>query len=192
MEIRERLIALRNERRLSQQELADLLNVSRTTVARWESGKNLPSSAQISNICRVFRLDVNAMLYSGDIQSSGTAETLPSETRQSDDCIVCGQAYTPEGHYKPCTNADNPPAERKKRRTFYAMIAVLCVLALVSAAGLAVTVFYAVKDASYDTGATVWIMTIPRNTPMIVLCIFLSVIIVLLVAVAILLIRRRK
>lgn len=192
MEIRGRLIALRNERRLSQQELADLLNVSRTTVARWESGKNLPSSAQISNICRVFRLDVNAMLYSGDIQSSGTEETLPSETKQDDDCMARGQAYTPDRRDKPCTSADNPPAERKKRRTFYAIIAVLCVLALVSAAGLAVTVFYAVKDASYDTGATVWIMTIPRNTPMIVLCIFLSVIIVLLVAVTILLIRRRK
>lgn len=43
---------IKDERRLSQQELADLLDVTRQTVSRWESGKSYPSIQQLANICR--------------------------------------------------------------------------------------------------------------------------------------------
>lgn len=61
MDFRERLIKLRDERRLSQQELADLLDVTRQTVSRWESGKSYPSIQQLANICREFKIDANEL-----------------------------------------------------------------------------------------------------------------------------------
>ena len=40
--IGEFLKALRKEKNLTQEELADKMNVSRRTVSRWETGSNLP------------------------------------------------------------------------------------------------------------------------------------------------------
>ena len=62
MNIREKLIMLRNESNMSQQEFADFLNVSRQTVSRWEAGKSSPSFAQITNICRAFGIGANELL----------------------------------------------------------------------------------------------------------------------------------
>ena len=44
----------------------------------------------------------------------------------------------------------------------------------------------------YDASATVWIIAIPQNTPMLVLCVFLAVFIVMLAAVFIYLLLRGK
>ena len=55
------------------------------------------------------------------------------------------------------------------------------------------TIVYAVKDSRYDAGATVWIITLPQNTPMIVLCVFLSILIALIAALFIyLIVKGRK
>ena len=36
-----------------------MLDVSRQTVSRWESGKSVPSSVQLSNLCKAFNIDAN-------------------------------------------------------------------------------------------------------------------------------------
>lgn len=157
MELREKLIKLRDESGLSQQEFADKLNVSRQTIARWEAGKSVPSSAQIVNVCKVFSLDANEFL-----------ETPKSE---------------------------NAKTESKKKFKFdqkTAAVFVVGFLILLALVGLIVTIVYALKDAHYDTSATVWIISVPQNTPMIVLCVFLAVFIALLVALLISLLRRKK
>lgn len=159
MTIRDKLIALRGESGLSQQEFADKLNVSRQTVSRWEAGKNVPSSNQISNICNVFGLDANALLADGK----------PDDEREKE-------------------NDKSAPAE--KRRVL-PLIAIAAVIAL-ALAGLVITIVYCVKDVVYDTTATVWIVSIPQNTPMIVLSVFLAVFIILLVLLFVYLIRRKK
>ena len=43
MEFHEKLQALRKQRGLTQEELAQLLFVSRTAVSKWESGRGYPS-----------------------------------------------------------------------------------------------------------------------------------------------------
>lgn len=72
--IREKLIKIRSDSGLSQQDFAEKLNISRQTVTRWESGKSTPSSAQILNICREFGLDANELL-SGEHAAVKTAPT---------------------------------------------------------------------------------------------------------------------
>ena len=63
---------------------------------------------------------------------------------------------------------------------------------LAAVVGLILTIVYAVKDSMYDAGATVWIITIPQNTPMLVLSAFLAVFIALLVLLLVYLLRGKK
>lgn len=45
----ERLKAARKRKKLKQKELADILNVSKSSISEWESGKHRPSTEQITN-----------------------------------------------------------------------------------------------------------------------------------------------
>jgi len=157
MNIREKLIMLRNESNMSQQEFADFLNVSRQTVSRWEAGKSTPSFAQITNICRAFGIGANELLQ------------------------------TPVSNAEESAQQEKPVGGKK--------LLSLCAIgacALAALVGLIITIVYAVKDAAYDTSATVWIVSIPSNTPMIILSVFLALFIAVLAALFIFLLRGRK
>ena len=159
MDFRERLIKLRDENKLSQQEMADKLDVTRQTVSRWESGKSYPSIQQIAGICHTFHIDANELLDCDE----GTIERPPE-----------------------------PQKQKKRDKKFIAAAIVLCVLFAAALGGLIATIAYAVKDAQYDTSSTVWIVSIPQNTPMIVLCVFLGLFMLLIAAVFAYLITRGK
>lgn len=154
MDLREKLIKLRDEHGLSQAEMAERLDVTRQTVSRWEAGKSTPSVTQLAGICKTFKLDANEMLEIG-VQPAPAAESLPTE----------GKAERP-----------------RHGKKFILSVALLAVLFAAAIAGLAVTIAYAVKDAQYDTSSTVWIITIPQNTPMIVLSVILGMFILLIAA----------
>lgn len=62
---------LRIEKGISQQELADRMFVTRSTISRWESGHRLPDLAMIYRLAEVMDADVNVLL---------------SAAAQSDDC----------------------------------------------------------------------------------------------------------
>ena len=53
---------LRIERELSQQALANLMFVTRPTVARWESGARLPDAVMIKRLAEVLSVDVDHLL----------------------------------------------------------------------------------------------------------------------------------
>lgn len=163
MNFRQRLIQLRDEHKLSQQELADMLDVSRQTVSRWEAGKSVPSANQIANICKAFHLDANEFVG---------AEVQPAENGGNTEA------------------KDESKVERKKLSV--TLLCVIGALIALSVAGFIVTICYAVKDAMYDASATVWIVSIPQNTPMIILSIFLTVFIALLTVLFIYLLRGRR
>ena len=145
MDLREKLIKLRDEHGLSQAEMAERLDVTRQTVSRWEAGKSTPSVTQ----------DANEMLEIG-VQPAPAAESLPTEFKDSE--------------------------KARYGKKFIFIVALLAVLFAAAIAGLAVTIAYAVKDAQYDTSSTVWIITIPQNTPMIVLSVILGMFILLIAA----------
>lgn len=57
---------IRNEKGLSQQELADKVYVTRATVSRWESGNRLPDVVTISRLAKILDVDVNVLLTAAD------------------------------------------------------------------------------------------------------------------------------
>ena len=53
----ERIKLLRKENKLTQQEFADKVGTSRANIASYEIGKNIPSNAVISLICKAFNVN---------------------------------------------------------------------------------------------------------------------------------------
>ena len=65
----ETLKNLRNLKSISQRELAEKIFVTRSTVAKWENGYNLPDAFMIKRICKVLEVneyDLMKILLDGD------------------------------------------------------------------------------------------------------------------------------
>lgn len=58
----ETLKKLRTEKGLSQRGLAGRVFVTRSTVARWESGNRLPDAAMLSRLSQCLDVDINTLL----------------------------------------------------------------------------------------------------------------------------------
>ena len=59
---RENLKYIRKSRKLSQKELADLINVSFQTISHWESGYTEPSIEQIKKLIAILDSDYEELL----------------------------------------------------------------------------------------------------------------------------------
>ena len=140
--------------------------------------ENSPSSAQLAKICKVFKLDYTRLIDSSD--DVPYIDNGQSDTANTDENEKHTSSENAAGSYV------------LSRRKFIGIIICLGIIAVNAVAGLIATIVYAVKDAMYDAISTVWIISIPRNTPMIILCVFLFIFIVIIGAIIFYLFRRRK
>ena len=62
MELHEKLQALRRQRGLTQEELAERLYVSRTAISKWESGRGYPSIDSLKAISGFFSVSIDELL----------------------------------------------------------------------------------------------------------------------------------
>lgn len=62
MNIGEKLFELRREKNLSQEEVADKLNVSRQTVSKWETNQSVPDFDKIMPLCELYGIGVEELL----------------------------------------------------------------------------------------------------------------------------------
>ena len=62
MEFNEKLQSLRKEKGLTQEELAELLYVSRTAVSKWESGRGYPNIESLKDISKFFSVSIDDLL----------------------------------------------------------------------------------------------------------------------------------
>ena len=74
MEFYEKLQKLRGERGLTQEELAEALYVSRTTVSKWESGRGYPSIDSLKEISDYFSVTIDELLSSEKLLSIAEKE----------------------------------------------------------------------------------------------------------------------
>lgn len=74
MELRDKLILLRKEKELSQAGLAEILNVSRQAISRWEVGTSVPSMDNLSALSRLYNVSVDSLM-----RPDNNAETIVKE-----------------------------------------------------------------------------------------------------------------
>ena len=62
MTIGERLLKMRRERNISQEELANILNVSRQTISKWETDQSTPDFDKIVPLCNYYNITTDELL----------------------------------------------------------------------------------------------------------------------------------
>lgn len=100
MSVAERLTELRKEKGLTQAELAELADVSRQAVSKWETGEKIPSSEKLIKLSEIFAVPL--------------------------DCLVKGDATLPE----PQRGRQGSPSEKFYRGIIALLLAVIVLLTL--------------------------------------------------------------
>lgn len=75
MSIAKRMKRIRTERGLSQEKLAEQLNVSRQTVSKWENGLAVPSGDNLNQLGKALGVSVDFLLNGERALSAPAAET---------------------------------------------------------------------------------------------------------------------
>lgn len=83
MALSEKLYALRKKCGLSQEQLADKLDVSRQSVSKWESGISVPESEKLIAISNYFGVSLDYLMKEHNEQSQPPAESAFQNARQS-------------------------------------------------------------------------------------------------------------
>ena len=62
MKLEEKILALRKQKGLTQEQLADMLYVSRQAVSKWETGESLPDIANIVGLSKIFGVSADYLI----------------------------------------------------------------------------------------------------------------------------------
>jgi transcriptional regulator with XRE-family HTH domain len=97
-----RIRAARRGRSLTQDELADLIGVSRSAVAQWETGRTGQVTGNLSRIAGALEVNVEYLMF-------GDSKRAPGEVRQGDELALLRL-------YRECDPEDRQMLLRTARR----------------------------------------------------------------------------
>ena len=83
MKFYEKLIILRKKAFLSQEGLAEKLDVTRQTISKWELGQSKPDMDKLQMMSKLFQVDINT-LTNDDISLEGTYDKKDEEPKKND------------------------------------------------------------------------------------------------------------
>lgn len=101
MELNEKLQELRKQKQLTQEELAEILFVSRTAISKWESGRGYPSIESLKAISEYFSISLDKLLSSEELISVVEKESHNKIQRMRDlifgllDCAIAMFLFLP-------------------------------------------------------------------------------------------------
>ena len=79
MEFNEKLQELRKQKGLTQEELAEVLFVSRTAISKWESGRGHPNIESLKAIAKFFGVTIDELLSGDELLSIAEEDTKQKE-----------------------------------------------------------------------------------------------------------------
>ena len=86
MEFNEKLQELRKQKGFTQEELSELLFVSRTAVSKWESGRGIPNIESLKSISKYFSVSIDELL-SGEQLLAAADEDLKQREKHLCDIV---------------------------------------------------------------------------------------------------------
>ena len=84
MEFNEKLQELRKNKGLTQEELAQILYVSRTAISKWESGRGFPNIESLKSISKYFSVSLDELLSNEEILTIAEEDTKVRESNIRD------------------------------------------------------------------------------------------------------------
>lgn len=85
----EKLYKLRKNSGLSQEQLAEKLNVSRQAISKWESGTAVPESEKLVTISNYFGVSVDYLLKDEEEKVIGTDSSVEEKPKRIAGIIIC-------------------------------------------------------------------------------------------------------
>lgn len=94
MKFNEKLQKLRKENHLSQEALADALEVSRQAVSKWESGQTYPEMDKLISMCKIFKCTLDD-LTNDDVEIDASLKQKKNAQNVVDELLeMIGKSYT--------------------------------------------------------------------------------------------------
>ena len=84
MEFNNKLYELRKQKGLSQEELANRLNVSRQTISKWEVGESTPDMEKLAAISELFDISLDELVLDKAAKKEETTEQTTKSELYSD------------------------------------------------------------------------------------------------------------
>lgn len=88
MEFNEKLQKLRTDNKMTQEELAEKLYVSRTAISKWESGRGYPSIDSLKTIAKFFHITIDELIGTEEIVT--LAEQDKKDSNKKYRILICG------------------------------------------------------------------------------------------------------
>lgn len=96
MNIGEKLFELRKNKNLSQEEVAEKLNVTRQTVSKWETNQSTPDFDKIIPLCELFEISTDELLRGKKSESRAEENDTNTLEKQEDNTELKDDTKTEE------------------------------------------------------------------------------------------------
>jgi transcriptional regulator with XRE-family HTH domain len=109
MDFKDKLQYLRKEQKMSQEELAEVLNISRQAVAKWETAASYPDVDNLIKLSEIFGITIDYMLKSN---SDCSKKILPTKNVQQEKmihflCMAKKKTYAGNGEQENTSSRPN-------------------------------------------------------------------------------------
>lgn len=141
MELKTTLKQMRNERQLTQEEVAEKIHVSRQTISNWENGRNLPDLSSLILLSEVYDVSLDELM-----------KGAPKMVKQLDKKIKKSHYFTGLLILSILLIGLNlfyfiSPGELSASFLFFGTIVIVFSLAILGVAALVISIFKTLKDS---------------------------------------------
>lgn len=131
MTLSEKIFRLRTEHSMSQEQLADKLEVSRQSVSKWETGTSVPDLDKLIKMCDIFSVSLDEL--TGRAKNTDDAQSVPEVN-------TTNISLPPYSNVPP--DFDDSESTRRKRRAFGILFLAVSLLIIAAAAGVSIFIGY--------------------------------------------------
>ena len=118
-----KLFELRKQNRLSQEELAEKLGVSRQAVSKWECGESLPDTDNLISISKLYGVSLDALVGNTPSEANTNASASERKAPIEEELDEMDEDEAEEQEEEQYYSYDGTPADKKRKvlRVLYAL-----------------------------------------------------------------------
>lgn len=91
MELHERIAVVRKAMGLTQEQLGELVGVSRQAVSKWESGQTVPDALTVAKLCRALNVSADYIILGKEPEGESAGAPAEPPYEPPKECPVCGR-----------------------------------------------------------------------------------------------------